>query len=109
MTRSPSHSAGKESSPPPAPSRLSRQRSRPLVAAAVDDNAAAAAASSLDGTFNVNSIEDDPNDPPPEPKTGRVGYSDHNMPTYSPTDVLELQDVMQVFTSPKPGPNGSSK
>ena len=63
-------------SAPPAPSapRLSRQRSRPLgVVASVDQNAAPASAPSapsLDGTFNVNSIEDDPIDTPVKPRSG---------------------------------------
>ena len=61
---------------PAAPTRLSRQRSRPLVTLPEgSNNASVAAPPSLDGTFNVNSIEDDPSDPPPKTKPGFMkGY-----------------------------------
>jgi len=59
---------------PAAPTRLSRQRSRPLVTLPEgSNNASVAAPPSLDGTFNVNSIEDDPSDPPPKTKPAEVG------------------------------------
>merc|ERR1712142_141718 len=83
-----------ESAPlaPPAP-RLSRQRSRPLgVVAIIDQNAAPApgpSAPSLDGTFNVNSIEGDPIDAPVKRRSGESSDENEGSTMDGDSDIVE--------------------
>jgi len=76
---------------PAAPTRLQRQRSRPLVSLPEDpSNACGSAPSSLDGTFNVNSIEDDPADPPQPPRKPRPDEAGSN--SEEDEDTLDGED-----------------
>lgn len=84
-----------EENPPAAPTRLSRQRSRPLVTLPEQlINLSTPASSSLDGTFDVNSIEDHPSDPPLDPLS-KTKSNEGGSDSGEDDDTLDGEDAVE--------------